>query len=197
MALHRLVGQNLLERVGNGLYRLPNSSGMFDDWAVIAARYPDAVIVTLSAAVFHQTTQEMPASIHVAFPRSSGRSSLPESFPVMSRVLRWTATDAYDPFAAGVETHDIDGVQVKITSPERTLVDMFRYSPFNPSARGSSLHVSEEAFLDCLQRTVSRPQFSIDAVFDHAAVGRVDRALTPLIKNAVFLQSNQPDLPAL
>lgn len=194
MALHRLVSANEIERVGNGIYRLPSKAGMFDDWAVLATRYPEAVVATLSAAVYHQTTQEMPGSIHVALPRSSGRSALPESFPVMTKVMRWTASDGYDPLSSGVERYEIDGVAVRITSPERTLVDMFRYSPFNPSARDTAIHVSEEAFLDCLQRTVGKPEFSIDAVYDHASATRVLKAMSPLVKNAMYAMSSQPGM---
>jgi predicted transcriptional regulator of viral defense system len=193
MALHRLVANSVIERAGNGIYRLPNKVGMFDDWAVIASRYPEAVIATLSAAVFHRTTQEMPGSLHVAFPRNSGRSSLPDSFPVMTKVLRWSATADHDPFAKGVSLHEIDSVQVKITDPERTLVDMFRYSPFNSSVRDTAIHVSEEAVLDCLQRTVAREDFSIDALFERADAARVLRQMSPLIKNAMYSLAQQPE----
>jgi predicted transcriptional regulator of viral defense system len=193
MTLHRLVANSVIERVGNGVYRLPNKIGMFDDWAAIASRYPDAVIATLSAAVFHRTTQEMPGSIHVAFPRSKGRSRAPASFPVETKVLRWGGTEEFDPFSVGVEVHEIDSVQVRITDPERTLVDMFRYSPFNSSVRDTAIHVSEEAVLDCLQRTVAREDFSIDGLFERADAARVLRQMSPLIKNAMYALAHQPE----
>lgn len=190
MTLHRLAEQNEIERIGNGFFRLPNKAGMYDDWAVVSVRYPEAVIATLSAAVFHGSTQEMPGSIYVALPRASGRSTLANSFPVMTKVLRWSVSGADDPFSYGIKSHVIDGVAVKVTDPERTLVDMFRYSPFNPSARDAAMHVSEESFMDCMQRTLGRPDVSLDKVQAYAERLGVLKALSPLLKNAVFSMSS-------
>lgn len=195
-ALSRLVAQGEIERVGNGLYRLPDAKDAFSDWAAIALRYPRAVIGTVSAAVFHGTTQEMPGWVHVLLPRDMGVATLASSLPVMTKVIRLAGTGDSDPFSFGVDEHEIDGVAVRITDPERTLVDMFRYSSFNPSMPPSALHVSEEAVLDCMQRTFARAAFSVDRLDAYVEMTGTGRHFRTLQKSAMYAFTNAADDPS-
>lgn len=190
MALHRLAANGSIERVGNGMFRLPEID-MYADWAGVAARYPEAVFSTLSAAVFHRTTQEMPGWMYVSLPRQSGLSKLAGSLPSV-KVIRWADRRTADPLSYGIEEHVICGVKVRITDPERTLVDMFRFSTFNPSMRDDAVHVSEEAFMDCMQKTIGRKEFSISRLDAWIAKSDIGSHFDPILKNALYTISSIP-----
>src|SRR5690606_33767197 len=89
VALSRLVKDGVIERVGAGVYRLPEFTSMYADWAALTLRNPEALICTLSAASFHGTTQELPLSIHVAFPHGGGTGKATASFPVSVSPHYW------------------------------------------------------------------------------------------------------------
>lgn len=191
-ALSRLAAEGRIERIGNGLYRLPDETDAFADWAAIAMRYPKAVIGTLSAAVLHGTTQEMPGAVHVLLPKEQGIASLASSLPVMTKVIRLAASGDADPFSFGIEERTIAGVAVKVTDPERTLVDMFRFSSFNASMLPAAMHVSEEAVLDCMERTLARKGFSVERLDRYVAATGVGRHFRTLQKSAMHAMSGMP-----
>lgn len=193
MTLHRLVERGDIERVSNGVYRLPEFTSVYADWAALSVRYPRSVICTQSAATFHGTTQDLAGEIHVMLPHDDfGRSVLASTFPVATRVIRLRSSKAFDPLSYGIEEHIIDGIQVRITDLERTAVDMFRFSAFNPSLKPEQVHVSEESFLVCLERTISRRDFSIDQMTAYAERAGVMKSMTPLLKTSLHIVSNLP-----
>jgi predicted transcriptional regulator of viral defense system len=70
--LIRLTASSRLEKVGRGLYRLPESA-LFehDSLAIIATRVPQAVFCLLTALQFHELTTQLPRQIWIAMPRGS------------------------------------------------------------------------------------------------------------------------------
>lgn len=208
MALSRLERMGEIERVGHGLYRLPDTASMFADWAALSSRYPDIVIMTQSAATFHRTTQDLVGAIHVARPskviidpvtneRKIDAKSTKIASPVTVRVARLQQTEEHDPFSYGIETHMIEGIPVRITNLERTLVDMFRFSAMNPSLRKGG-HISEESFIVCLERTLQRRDFSMNRLSEYARKAGVRQHLSPLVKSMNHIVSQMPEdeLPA-
>src|SRR5260370_9990848 len=71
LRLHR-AGQ--VERVGRGLYRLPNSPVTErHSFALVASRVPQAVICLLSPRAFHAIGTQTPFEVWIAVPRGSRR----------------------------------------------------------------------------------------------------------------------------
>lgn len=194
MTLHRLVEKGEIERVGAGLFRLPDFTSQYADWAALSLRYPDAVICTQSAASFHGTTQDLVGQIHVMRPHSSsGSNSAAASFPVTPRVIRLRDQGNHDPFSYGIEEHVVDNIPVKITDLERTLVDMFRFSTYNPSLKDDQAHVSDESFLVCLERTLSRRDFSIDRLSEYQKKAGLRKAMSPFVQTSLHIVSSLPE----
>lgn len=191
--LSRMAANGAIERVGNGLYRLPETTSEYADWAAICQRYPDAVICTQSAAVFHGTTQDLVGTVHVARPFGTGKSALATSLPVSTKVIRMRDDGkGSDPFSYGIGEHSIEGVTVKITDLERTLVDMFKFSSFNRACNPSHVHVGDESFLVCVERTVSSPNFSVDRLVEYARKSHVYNNLKPIITSSLHFASAVP-----
>src|SRR5512146_2040322 len=120
-ALYALRDGGQIVELGRGLYRLTEAGeAEYPDLAVVAARAPNAAVCLISALSYHGITTQIPSSVHIAVPRGSYHR-IKLSIPVT--VYR------FDPktFSEGLETHRIGGMQLKIYSAARTVVDCFKF----------------------------------------------------------------------
>lgn len=118
--LRRLVARGLLEQPGRGLYRRvgdPMSVNSSVGEAIRAT--PHLVVALLSALRLHGLTTQVPPDLWVYIGQ---KARAPARSPVRLRIFR-VADRA---LALGVETRHIDGVPVRVTNVERTLVDCFK-----------------------------------------------------------------------
>lgn len=159
------------------------------EWALVAHKYPRAVFCLLSAAGFHGITQENHGRLTVFMPRSYGdKPKMGGSFTTEFEPLV-TRTEAN--LAVGVVEYDIDGVPVRVTSPERTLVDMFRFSPEGGEGRDQ---VSTEMFFETLRHMTSQDTlFDFDQVAMHAMeLGCYDEIRKYTMTSRYHAQSIEP-----
>lgn len=121
-ALYSLVESGELTRLARGLYRLADAQEFSNpDLAVVAAKAPDAVICLISALSFHGITTQVPRAVYLAVSRGRYAGLRLRTPPV--NIYRFDAAT----FDQGIETHQIDGVTVRIYGVARTLVDCFKY----------------------------------------------------------------------
>lgn len=190
-----LLRAGSIESPARGLFRAPGSAtSVYADWAVLAFKYPQAVVCLLSAAAFHGMTQELPGTLTVAVPREMGGTPhMGDQFGPDIDALIWRNKDMFE---LSVDKHRIDGVKVRITSPERTLVDLFRYSSFNDAMRGSAVRITDEMFLECLGRCNSEQMqhFSFDSVAAIAREFKCYQAMRPYTKTMRYVHSELPTL---
>ncbi len=119
--LQRLVERGALVRAARGLYICPEADITEHHTLVeVAARVPRAVVNLLSALAFHELTDELPHAVWIAIPRGSQvpRLDTPEL------VLTWTAPRFLE---KGVTRHSIEGLDVAVTDPARTVADCFKF----------------------------------------------------------------------
>lgn len=74
----------------------------------------------MSALAFHDLTTQVPHEVYLAIRRGSREPRL-DSPPVQLFEFSGAA------FEEGIETHQLDGVPVRIYSPEKTIADGFKY----------------------------------------------------------------------
>jgi predicted transcriptional regulator of viral defense system len=121
-ALYSLVEAGQLTRLARGLYRLADAQEFSNpDFAVVAAKAPDAVVCLISALSFHGITTQVPRVVHLAVSRGRYAGLRLRTPPV--KIYRFDAAT----FEQGSETHQVDGVPVRIYCVARTLVDCFKY----------------------------------------------------------------------
>lgn len=119
--LYRMRDTRVVERLGRGLHRLAGLPPLaHPDLVAAALQIPGGVICLISALSYHGLTTQIPHEVHLALPRGAAAPRL-EHPPL--RVF-WFSGAA---FTEGVETHLLDGVAVRIYSPEKTLADCFKY----------------------------------------------------------------------
>ncbi len=121
-ALYSLVESGELTRLARGLYRLADAQEFSNpDLAVVAAKAPDAIVCLISALSFHGITTQVPRAVYLAVSRGRYAGLRLRTPPV--KIYRFDAAT----FDQGIETHQIDGVTVRIYGVARTLVDCFKY----------------------------------------------------------------------
>lgn len=119
--LYRLVEEGLVQRQGRGLYtRAKHAYTAEHALAQVAKRVPTGVICLLTALRFHELTTQSPAEVWIALPEKARKPRL--DYPRL-RVARFSGP-ALD---EGIETHRIEGVDVRIYSAAKTVADCFKY----------------------------------------------------------------------
>lgn len=166
--LSRLVAAGRVERIARGLY-LFGQEGVTENHslALAAKRVPHAIICLLSALRYHLIGTQLPHEVWIAI---SGKARKPHVPQLPLRVVRFSGAM----LSYGVESRVIEGVEVRLTSPARTVVDCFRFrstvgldvaiEALRESLRGrqatrDQIHRAAEA---CRASTVVRPY--LDAV---------------------------------
>jgi predicted transcriptional regulator of viral defense system len=164
--LARLARRGLLVRIGRGLYTLPGApAGEHHSLAEAAKRVPRGVVCLLSALRFHDLTTQAPFQVWMAIGEKDRR---PKADGQALRIVR------YSPQAlqAGVDTHDIDGVHVRIFSPAKTVADCFKYR------NKIGIDIAIEALKDCLQRR----RCPADELVRYARICRVWNVMRPYME---------------
>ena len=185
--VRQLVDDGLLVNPAWGAYAETEtyaSMSHLRDWALIAFKYPEVVFGLQSAAVFHGMTQENPPELHVFSPRAYGdRLRMGSPFPLSVHAL---VTRSDDNLTVGVASRVVDGVALRVTTPERTMVDLFRFSPLGGRERGCDL-VTQEMFLDALRTAASDDtRFDFDELAMQAERLGCYEAISPFVKTSRF-----------
>jgi len=164
--LRAMRDSSALDRLARGLYRLADLPPLSNpDLVTVALKVPDGVICLVSALAFHDLTTEIPHSVDVALEKGSWRPRL--KHPPL-RVF-WFSGAAW---REGVGTYQVDGVPVRITTPAKTVADMFKFR------RQLGLDIALEA----LKEYRDRDAFDVDELLHYASVCRVDEVITPYLE---------------
>src|SRR5579862_2278954 len=119
--LTRLTEQGILNRSGRGIYFLANADVTENhSLAEACKRVPVGVICLLSALRFHSLTTQNPWEVWLAITPASRKPRIDHP-PV--RIARFSGSA----FREGVDNHRIEGVEVKVYSPAKTVADCFKY----------------------------------------------------------------------
>jgi predicted transcriptional regulator of viral defense system len=155
-----------LEAVSRGVYRLADSEPLGNpDLVTVATRVQGGVICLISALAFHELTTQIPHEIHVALKRGAEIPRL--DYPPIK--LYWVSNKAY---IAGVETHELDGVSVRIYSPEKTLVDCFKFRN----------KIGLDTAVEAVRFYRERRSVNVDALMHYAKICRVEKVIRPYLE---------------
>lgn len=119
--LQRLCHRGELVRVGRGVYRAADGEvTALASIADVAKRAPGVVICLLTALQIHGLTTEAPHEVWVLV---HNRARAPHLDQPRLHVVRASGPAA----TYGIERRTIEGVDVRVTSPAKTVADCFRY----------------------------------------------------------------------
>jgi predicted transcriptional regulator of viral defense system len=164
--LYRLRDEGRIEAISRGVYRLADLPPLsHPDLVTVALRVPSSVVCLISALAFHEITTEVPHEVQIALPRGTKSPKL--DHPPL-RVFRFSEPG----LSLGVQTVELDGIDVHIYDPAKTVVDCFRYR------NKLGVDVAIEALKLCIERKLARPA----ELLRYARKCRAERVMLPYIE---------------
>ena len=167
VVLTRLAAAGLLEKVGRGLYRLPDAEvSEFESLGTVATTVPQAVFCLLTALQFHELTTQLPRQVWIAMPRGSHSPRI--DYPPIKMVQ--VTGDAY---ASGIEEVERDGVKLRVYSVAKTVADCFKHRN----------KIGLDVALEALKDARARSKASADDIRRFAKVCRVANVMRPYLES--------------
>lgn len=156
-----------LIKESTGVYRLASHPELaYPDLVTVALRVPYGVVCLISALHFHELTTQIPHQIYLALPRN--RTKAPRiGYPPLHIV-----TLGQNVYAAGVETHVLDGVPVKIYSMEKTIADCFKFRSL----------IGQDVALEALKTYFAEHKPNIPELLRCAQLDRVEKLIRPYLE---------------
>lgn len=167
--LARLVRDGVVVRPARGLYQL--AAGPADARHVLAeaaALVPKGIVCLVSALQFHGLTLQMPSSVWMAIARTAWRPRI--DYPPI-RFVRFTGSALTE----GIERHRIEGIEVAITDPARTIVDCFRYRT----------KIGIDVAMEGLREGLRQRKATSDQLWRYATKARIWSIMKPYVEATV------------
>jgi predicted transcriptional regulator of viral defense system len=119
--LYSMVEKGLIERRGRGIY-VARSHPLTAEHALaqVAKRVPKGVLCLLTALAFHKLTTQSPSEVWVALPEKARKPRF--DYPRL-RIVRFSGAALTE----GIETHLVEGVDVRVYSAAKTVADCFKF----------------------------------------------------------------------
>ena len=157
-----------LEQLARGVYRLAAMGPLSNpDLATVAKRAPQGVVCLISALAFHELTTQIPHAVHLALPRNKRTPKI--KYPPL-RIYRFSAKS----FTAGIETHSIEGIDMRVYDAEKTIADCFKYR------NKIGLDITIEALRTYHKHRGSKANFQ--RVLEYARTCRVESVIRPYLE---------------
>ncbi|WP_027522044.1 type IV toxin-antitoxin system AbiEi family antitoxin domain-containing protein [Bradyrhizobium sp. Ec3.3] len=130
--ISRMEQKGLLNQLSRGLYQLPDAPlDVHHSLAVAAKLVPNGVICYDSALAFYELTDRISPYVWVAIGPREWR-------PKIERPRVEIVRFGPKVFDKGIEHHTIENVPVRIYSPAKTIIDLFRSARFQHAAYEST-----------------------------------------------------------
>lgn len=168
--LRRLTESGALVRVSRGLYTLPTADlTEFQTYAEACTRFPRGTLCLLSALRFHELTTQNPFQVWMSF---DNRWGLPSDEAISLRRVNMSG----ESLAAGIETHLVAGIPVRVYDVPKTIADCFKYR----SAIGL------DVALEALKEAWIAQKLDLNLLAKSAQICRVQRIIQPYLEMLVL-----------
>lgn len=167
IVLARLTAAGLLEKVGRGLYRLPDAQASeFESLGTVATKVPQAVFCLLTALQFHELTTQLPRQVWIAMPRGSHPPRI--DYPPI-KMVQFTG----DAYSAGIEEVERDGIKLRVYSVAKTVADCFKHRN----------KIGLDVALEALKDARAHSKASVDDIWHFAKICRVANVMRPYLES--------------
>ena len=167
--LRQMCAKGELVREGRGLYSLPDADATTHHGLVQAAKaVPRGVICLLSALRFHEIGTQAPHEVWMALDRRAAR---PRARHPKTRIVRFSGKALNE----GVDEHTIEGVQMRIYDPAKTVADCFKYRN----------KIGLDVALEALREVLRGRRCSTDELWKYAKICRVTKTMRPYMEATV------------
>ncbi|VAX07792.1 Protein co-occurring with FIG00645039: hypothetical protein with HTH-domain [hydrothermal vent metagenome] len=167
VTLTRLVREGRLTRIGRGLYMLPERSVSEHEGLIqVASRASKGVFCLLTALRFHDLTTQSPFEIWLAIPNKFQPPKL--DYPPV-RIVRFSGKALTE----GVETHTVDGVEIRVYGLAKTVADCFKFRN----------KIGLDVALEALREAWHEKRVSMDELWHYAGICRVANVMRPYLES--------------
>ena len=165
--LSLLAREGFIERVGRGLYALPDADlSEHQTLAEAAKRVPGGVVCLLSALRFHGLTTQAPFEVWMAIENKAWQPRI--DAPPM-RFVRFSGTA----WTYGIDEHDVGGVPVRVYTPAKTVADCFKYRN----------KIGLDVALEALRETWRARAATMDELWRAAQACRMRNVMRPYLES--------------
>ena len=166
VVLTRLTAAGLLERIGRGLYRLPDfHASEHESLVTVATKVPQAVFCLLTALQFHELTTQLPRQVWIAMPRGSHAPRF--DYPPI-KMVQFTG----EAYTAGVVEVERDGVKLRVYDVAKTVADCFKHRN----------KIGLDVALEALKDVRAKRKATADDLWRYAKVCRVANVMRPYLE---------------
>lgn len=167
--LYSLFNEGLVIREYRGLYRLDSDIGFSNpDLVKIGLLVPKAIICLVSALYYYRLTTQIPNSVYIAIPRNLRTPKI--TYPPVE-VIRLSSKAYF----AGIDNLTLDGVSIKIYSPEKTIADCFKFRS----------KIGTDIAIEALKDYMNKYHPKIDKLMEYARINRVEKLMHPYLETLV------------
>lgn len=160
------VEAGTIERVSRGIYRHVDSEWDENEHlSEVVARVPQAVVVLISALNFHGIGTHQAHAVYLLLKQNAVKPRI--TYPPIE-IVQSSIPEA---FTEGVSIHRLNGIDVAITDPARTVADCFK-------------HRSKLGLELCLEalKEVHRSGITPAELLRYARMNRVEKIITPYLE---------------
>lgn len=165
--LSGMLRRGEVQRVSRGLYRLRDAPlTELETLAAVSKRIPGAIVCLLTALHVHGIGTQAPRDVWIALDRKARK---PRASDLPVRVVRFSGPM----LRYGIESREVLGVPVRLTSPARTVVDCFRYRK----------KIGLDVALEALRHAVNSRTATLDEIARVAEVCRIQTVISPYLES--------------
>ncbi|MFW6134865.1 MAG: type IV toxin-antitoxin system AbiEi family antitoxin domain-containing protein [Elusimicrobiota bacterium] len=163
--VYRLYNEGKLEKIGRGLYKLPDKELSEDVMLFkIAKKVPNAVICLISALRFHDMTTQNPFQVWIAIHNKDRAPGI--DLPL--KITRMTG----GALEKGREEHLIDDIKVNVYNPAKTVADCFKFRN----------KVGLDVAIEALREYKKQNKGTVDMLWKYSKIDRVQNVIRPYIE---------------
>lgn len=168
--LWRLAQRGLLEKVGRGLYSLPDASLATEKRTLVevSKRVPTGVVCLLSALRFHEIGTQNPFEVWMAI---DGKARRPKTGALPVRFVRFSG----EALRGGVEQHEAEGTDLRVYGVAKTVADCFKYRH----------KIGLDVALEALGESWRERRCTMDELWHFARICRVANIMRPYLESVV------------
>jgi len=164
--LYQLARDGIIENIGRGIYQWPDiKPNAHIALAEVAKKVPNGVVSLLSALSFHELTSQNPFEVWMALEAKSWKPSI--NYP-STRFIFMSGKSIKE----GIDVHIINGVEVKIFNPAKTVADCFKYRN----------KVGLDVALEALKEGWKMKYFTVNELMHYADICRVRKVIQPYME---------------
>jgi len=164
--LYHMRDTGIVQQLDRGVYQLSENEPVGNpDLVLVAKKIPDARICLISALAIHNMTDEIPHKVHIALPQSAWEPKM--DYPPI-KVYRFSNTT----LTAGIQIHNIDGVEIKVYEPAKTIADCFKFRN----------QIGLDTAIESLKRGLSEKKTTIKDIIHYARLCKVERVIQPYLE---------------